>query len=199
MKYYRNFETVVYTDGTSREVDLGYNIHDLPLNRPIWAVAYNVNDDTEHNRLICKPILGEIHKDNLWRTGGGKFTPYKIGTCELRATGDVNLNSRMYADTYDGAVEMFNELVQKRIDNLLAMVIKAEEDRIVRGDPPQLGVYRGFVGSVEYDSKDDIYYGKLLNAKDLISYHGYDIDDLKKNFKEAVDEYIEFKEGLQNE
>lgn len=197
MKYYHNFETVVYTDGTSREVDLGYNIHDLPLNRPIWAVAYSVDDNTERNRLICRPTLGEIHQWSHYNSG--TFYPYKKGTNEVRTTGGVNFNSRMYADTYDGAVEMFNELVQKRIDNLLAMVIKAEEDRIVRGDPPQLGVYRGFVGSVEYDSKGNFYYGKLLNTKDSINYSGYDIDDLKKNFKEAVDEYIEFKEGLQNE
>lgn len=136
MKYYHNFKTVTYSDGTSREIDMGYNINDLPLNRPIWAVAYSVNDDTEHNRLICKPTLGEIRQHSDYYNG--TFYPYKKGTYEIRKTGEVNFNSRMYADTYEGAVEMFNELVQKRVDNLLAMVIKAEEDRIVRGDPPQI-------------------------------------------------------------
>lgn len=38
--------------------------------------------------------------------------------------------SRYYTDTYEEAVEMYNELVQKRIDNLKLMIKEAENDKI---------------------------------------------------------------------
>lgn len=37
----------------------------------------------------------------------------------------------MYADTYEEAVEMYNELVQKRIENLERMIESAKLDMIV--------------------------------------------------------------------
>lgn len=129
MKYYHKFKTVTYSDGTKHDVDIGYLFEVLPLNKPIWAVAYSVNDTTEHNDLLCKPTLGEIRQYGNYRSGS--FFPYKKGTTEVRTTGGVNFQSRMYADTYEEAVELYNELVQKRIDNLFSMVIKAEADKIV--------------------------------------------------------------------
>lgn len=36
----------------------------------------------------------------------------------------------MYADTYEEAVEMYNDLVQRRIDNLQRMIESAKSDMI---------------------------------------------------------------------
>lgn len=97
-----------------------------PLNTPIWAVAYKINDETKHTRLICKPMLGEIIKGR-WKT---EFFPYKKGTRTLRESGEVNVYSREYADTYEEAVELYNSLVQERIDKLKDMIAEAENDLI---------------------------------------------------------------------
>lgn len=56
--------------------------------------------------------------------------------------------------------------------------------------------YKGCEGSIEYDAKDKICYGKLTNIEDLVTYEANDIGDLEKQYHEAVDEYIEFKKEI---
>ena len=97
-----------------------YDSLNAPRNKSIWAVAYSINDDTEHHRLLCKPTNGEFD--------GYSFIPYKVGTKTKRKSGRVSKYAREYADTYDEAVDLFNSLVQKRIDNLLKMVEDAKKD-----------------------------------------------------------------------
>ena len=106
----------------------GNDRHNAPVGKPIWGLAYDINDDTEWHNLKCEPTLGEIIE-----TGGLlKFIPYKKGTSELRRGSSVHLRSRVYADTYEEAIDMYNELVQKRIDNLQRMIELAKSDMIGR-------------------------------------------------------------------
>ncbi len=51
--------------------------------------------------------------------------------------------------------------------------------------------YKDFDGSVEYSEIDKVYYGKILNIKDLISYEGKNVKELEANFRESVDIYLE--------
>lgn len=51
--------------------------------------------------------------------------------------------------------------------------------------------YKGFQGSVDFDTQSDEMYGKILHINDLISYAGDSIKDLRIAFEEAVDDYIE--------
>lgn len=60
----------------------------------------------------------------------------------------------------------------------------------------QFTEYRGYVGSIEYEPEDNIYYGKLLDIDDLVNYHANNIIYLEKHYQEAVDDYIEFKKEL---
>lgn len=121
MKYYHNIKTV-----NNYTWDAGYDVNKL-LNKDLYGFAYEINDDTKDCRLSCRPVIGtSIHE-------GGKiyyFVPYKKGTQELRKSGRVLFESRMYADTYKEAVEMYNELVQKRIEKLKEMIQEAEKDKI---------------------------------------------------------------------
>lgn len=55
--------------------------------------------------------------------------------------------------------------------------------------------YKGYVGSIEYDSEDKLYYGSLL-IEDFVNYHAYNLIDLEKVFHNAVDDYIEFKKEI---
>lgn len=99
-----------------------YDSSNVPESKPLWAVAYSINDDTEHHRLMCKPQRGELINYS--------FIPYKAGTMTRRRSGKVSKYARKYADTYEEAVDLFNALVQKRIDNLLEMVEDAKKDFI---------------------------------------------------------------------
>lgn len=51
--------------------------------------------------------------------------------------------------------------------------------------------YKGYIGSVEYSEEDNCLYGKVLGMnKDLISYEGDTVADLKKDFEGAIDDYL---------
>ncbi len=51
--------------------------------------------------------------------------------------------------------------------------------------------YKGFIGSVQFSAKDDVFHGKIEGIDDLVSYEGTSVAELKKAFKEAVKNYIE--------
>ena len=130
MKYYHEIKSYPLKDGSEYTYDSGYNISELPIGKPVYGFAYDVNDDTLQSRLRCLPVLGEINKRYQYYDNVYSFFPYKKGTSEKRNTGSVDVQSRMYADTYEEAIEMYNELVQKRIDNLYCMIKDAEQDKI---------------------------------------------------------------------
>lgn len=51
--------------------------------------------------------------------------------------------------------------------------------------------YKGYYGTVEYSSKDNILCGKVIGIDGLISYEGDSLKTLKADFEEAVDDYLE--------
>jgi predicted HicB family RNase H-like nuclease len=51
--------------------------------------------------------------------------------------------------------------------------------------------YKGYHGSTEYSLEDDCLFGRLLGISDIISYEGNSVKEIKKAFKEAVDDYVE--------
>lgn len=52
--------------------------------------------------------------------------------------------------------------------------------------------HRGYEGSVQYSAEDKMLHGRLLCARDIISYGGDDLAELETNFRGAVDEYLAF-------
>ena len=51
--------------------------------------------------------------------------------------------------------------------------------------------YKGYLGSVEYSSVDEIFYGRIIGISDRITFDGDGVKSLKRNFEEAVDDYLE--------
>ena len=52
--------------------------------------------------------------------------------------------------------------------------------------------YKGYKGSVEYSKKDNCLFGKVQGmSKALILYEGQTLDELRKDFEEGIDSYIE--------
>ncbi|MBD5311716.1 MAG: type II toxin-antitoxin system HicB family antitoxin [Bacteroides sp.] len=52
--------------------------------------------------------------------------------------------------------------------------------------------YKGYSGTVEYSPEDNCLFGKVLGLKGtLISYEGNSIEEIKKDFEQAVDDYLE--------
>lgn len=51
--------------------------------------------------------------------------------------------------------------------------------------------YKGYYGTVDYSLKDDVLFGKVIGIKGLLSYEGQTIKELKKDFENVIDDYIE--------
>lgn len=53
--------------------------------------------------------------------------------------------------------------------------------------------YKGYKGSVEYSKEDNCFYGKMqgMSSKVLILYEGTTIDELRKDFEEGINSYLE--------
>lgn len=51
--------------------------------------------------------------------------------------------------------------------------------------------YKGYTGSVDYSEEDNCLYGKVLEmSKDMITYEGQDVNELRKDFEGAIDDYL---------
>ena len=50
--------------------------------------------------------------------------------------------------------------------------------------------YKGYIGSVEFSEKDNVFHGKVIGIKSLISYEGDSVSSITKDFRNAVDEYL---------
>lgn len=61
--------------------------------------------------------------------------------------------------------------------------------------------YKEYIGSVRFSVEDEVFYGKLEGIKDLVSYEGQSVGELKQAFHGAVDDYLEFcrKKGKEPE
>lgn len=51
--------------------------------------------------------------------------------------------------------------------------------------------YKGYFGTVEYSETDNILFGKVIGIESLISYEGRSVDEMRRDFEAAVDDYLE--------
>lgn len=52
--------------------------------------------------------------------------------------------------------------------------------------------YKGYIGSVEYNEEDNCLFGKVLGmSKDVISYEGKTIEELKADFEAGIEDYLD--------
>ena len=60
--------------------------------------------------------------------------------------------------------------------------------------------YKGYKGSVEYSKDDNCLFGKVQGlSKELISYEGQTLDELRKDFEEGIESYLDYckAEGIE--
>ena len=52
--------------------------------------------------------------------------------------------------------------------------------------------YKGYIGKVEFDDEAGIFHGEVINTRDVITFQGESVDELKKAFHGSVDDYLAF-------
>ena len=59
--------------------------------------------------------------------------------------------------------------------------------------------HKTYFGSVEFSSEDNTLYGKIIGIDDLVTYEAESVEELKKVFKDAVEDYLETCQLLEKE
>ena len=52
--------------------------------------------------------------------------------------------------------------------------------------------YKGYVGKVEFDDEAGIFHGEVRDTRDVITFQGRSVDELKTAFQESIDDYLAF-------
>lgn len=59
--------------------------------------------------------------------------------------------------------------------------------------------YLGYVGCVVFDDEAGIFHGRVINTKDIITFEGESVTEIRQAFRDSVDDYLEFCAELGSE
>lgn len=59
--------------------------------------------------------------------------------------------------------------------------------------------YKGYIGSVAFSEKDNVFLGKIESIDGLVNFEGESVKELTDTFHEAVEDYLEYckEEGIE--
>ncbi|RJR43136.1 MAG: type II toxin-antitoxin system HicB family antitoxin [Desulfobacteraceae bacterium] len=52
--------------------------------------------------------------------------------------------------------------------------------------------YKGYFGKVEFDDEANVFHGEVINLRDVITFEGRTVEQLREAFHESIDDYLEF-------
>ncbi|MEY2634015.1 MAG: hypothetical protein RIR00_2669 [Pseudomonadota bacterium] len=51
--------------------------------------------------------------------------------------------------------------------------------------------YKGYTARIEFDERDEIFVGRILGLRSIISFHGSTVAELRSEFTHAVDDFLD--------
>ncbi len=52
--------------------------------------------------------------------------------------------------------------------------------------------YKGYEGLVSYDEDAELFHGEIINLRDVVTFQGRSVDELKKALEDSVEDYLAF-------
>ncbi len=52
--------------------------------------------------------------------------------------------------------------------------------------------YTGYLSRVTFDDEANIFHGEVTNIRDVITFQGKSVDELRKAFEDSVEDYLAF-------
>lgn len=52
--------------------------------------------------------------------------------------------------------------------------------------------YKGYIARIEYDDDAQIFHGQILNLRDVITFQGRSVTELRKALRGSVEDYVAF-------
>lgn len=69
-------------------------------------------------------------------------------------------------------------------------ISKASEDRIDWRAPVNTMQYKGYSARIEHDERDNIFVGRVIGIRTVISFHAETAAELRQNFEAAIDDLL---------
>jgi len=51
-------------------------------------------------------------------------------------------------------------------------------------------LHKGYSARIEYDERDNIFIGRILGIRSIISFHGQTVSELRAEFEKAIDDFL---------
>lgn len=52
--------------------------------------------------------------------------------------------------------------------------------------------YKDYEATVKYDDESEIFYGEVSNTRDVITFQGSSVEELKRAFEDSIEDYLAF-------
>jgi predicted HicB family RNase H-like nuclease len=52
--------------------------------------------------------------------------------------------------------------------------------------------YKGCLGRVEFDAAANLFHGEVINIRDVITFQGRSVEELRQAFEDSVEDYLAF-------
>ena len=52
--------------------------------------------------------------------------------------------------------------------------------------------YKGYIANIVFDDDQDLFHGEVINTRDVITFQGKSVDDLKEALQDSIEDYLEF-------
>jgi len=52
--------------------------------------------------------------------------------------------------------------------------------------------YKGYLARVQFDDEANIFHGEVINIRDVITFQGKSVDELRQAFQDSVEDYLAF-------
>lgn len=52
--------------------------------------------------------------------------------------------------------------------------------------------YKGYLSRVEFDDEANIFHGEVINIRDVVTFQGKSVDELRQAFADSVEDYMAF-------
>ena len=59
--------------------------------------------------------------------------------------------------------------------------------------------YKSYLGFIRYDDEEEVFRGRVIDIKDMVTFQGSSVEEIRREFQESIDDYVEFCTGLGQE
>ena len=103
---------------------------DIKDGEKVYGCAFDVDFDRYYygrvTHTFCKPVLGMVKKPEEDSNYGSFYLLKKDGT--IRQSGRVSSDARHFARTYEESVQIYNQLIQNKIEKLKSIADDLEKE-----------------------------------------------------------------------